>query len=321
MLEILLVALKKNWDIFCRCQNFFKPVTKHVRCYGVYVRSGAFDEGLVSKVHQFDRHRLHHRHLCGGHPYDVRFARWLLSLQTVGDGCPLGQIQLCQEKCQVGLFHGLHWHQHFILHRVLHFDCGLSDLGDASIHLLTDLASDLGESVDVLWPILRRCTLCSWTHCFAMHEICRILLKNVPCKLRIVITFLLPKILNFILMKTTKTCIFGPTFIKSRAGLILKSSSLCSMWDFSKCFQELRSFTSGAPSWRCQEAGRQYGAIRQLFELFSEISGVVTAITRFVMGLLASPVFFPYFCCLDESNLKKNILFCSGDHEDYWESW
>ena len=34
----------------------------------------------------------------------------------------------------------------------------------------------------------------------------------------ILVTFVLPKILNFILMKLTKKCIFGPTFIKSRAG-------------------------------------------------------------------------------------------------------
>jgi prepilin signal peptidase PulO-like enzyme (type II secretory pathway) len=34
----------------------------------------------------------------------------------------------------------------------------------------------------------------------------------------ILVTFVLPKILNFILMKLTKKCIFRPTFIKSRAG-------------------------------------------------------------------------------------------------------
>lgn len=47
---------------------------------------------------------------------------------------------------QVGLRHCLHRYQHLILHRFVHFDRSLGDFGDASLHLRTHLASDLGKS-------------------------------------------------------------------------------------------------------------------------------------------------------------------------------
>jgi len=79
----------------------------------------------------------------------------------------------------------------------------------------------------------------------------KVIWRSVPY---ILTTFVVPKIISFVSMKICKKCIFGPTFIKTRAG--------ASIFHFYMTFLALPG-------------------------------GVVTAITRFVMGLLGVLVMLP----------------------------
>lgn len=94
----------------------------------------------------------------------------------------------------------------------------------------------------------------------------------------ILVTFVLPKILNFILMKLTKKCIFGPTFIKSRAG--------ASIFHFWSTFLALPG-------------------------------GVVTAIVRFVMGLVGVLVMLPITYGNNNPQMVNKVMLLDSTYRTY----
>lgn len=94
----------------------------------------------------------------------------------------------------------------------------------------------------------------------------------------ILLTFVLPAVIKFLSTKILKGCIFGPTFIKTRAG--------ASIFHFYTTFLALPG-------------------------------GVVTAIVRFVMGLLSVLVMLPITYGANTPNMVNSVMLLDSSYKTY----
>lgn len=109
--------------------------------------------------------------------------------------------------------------------------------------------------------------------CFSLTW--NVIWRNVPM---IITTFVIPKIISFVSMKLFKKCLFGPTFIKTRAGV--------SIYHFYMTFLSLPG-------------------------------GVVNAIMRFVYGLLAVLVMLPITYGANTPDFVNNWMLLDTSYRTY----